>query len=349
MANLVKFVSTSASGYAGLTPDSSTVYFISDTKELYKGSTKFSAAVEVYATTRPATGVEGKIYVDSTNGNASIYTGGSWVTVAGTATVSQTVLSGETATTDAVSGAAVKNYVEGLGYAVAANVVSAVAYDAVNKNLTVTKNGADSTLSLTNLGVTLAYDGATGVLTLKDKADTVLSTINIPLDNFVKSGAYNDTTDALVLTLQDDTTVSIPAADLVKLYEGTDTSTVDITIQTNTGSNNTISAVVKVSAVANNAITIQADGLHVDSEAIRTIGLAADEGKVVTIDSAGKLTISTKTVASLATETYVTNAVSAATVSLVDTAANINTTTPSATKAISEQAFVQAMSWTEIV
>jgi hypothetical protein len=316
MANLVKFVSTSASGYAGITtPDGNTLYFLEDTEDLYKGSVKFTGAVVVYSGTRPASGVEGKLYVNA-SGSASIYTGGAWVDVAGNGSVevSQTVLDGETPTTQAVSGVAVKSYVEGLNYAATADVVTDVAYDSVAKAVKFTKNGAESSLPLIKLGATIAYNGATGVISLKDSAGTELSTVNIPIDNFIKSGEYDSATHALVFTLQDDSTVTIPAADLVNLYDATDTNSVDVTIQSNAGGNNTISAAVKISAVANNVVTVKSDGLHVDKAAVQTIGIAADVGKIVTLDATGKLVVGTGTVGALATKQYVDDAVTWTTV-----------------------------------
>jgi hypothetical protein len=316
MANLVKFVSTSASGYASITtPDNNTLYFLEDTKDLYKGSVKFTGAVVVYSGARPASGEDSKLYV-STAGSASIYTGGAWVDVAGNGSVevSQTVLDGETPTTQAVSGAAVKSYVEGLDYAASADVVTDVAYDSATKAVKFTKNGVESSLPLTKLGSTLAYNGATGVVSLKDSAGTELSTINIPLDNFIKSGEYDSATHALVFTLQDDSTITIPAADLVNLYDATDTNSVDVTIQSNAGGNNTISASVKISAVANNVVTVKSDGLHVDKAVVQTIGIAADVGKIVTLDATGKIVVGTGTVSALATKQYVDDAVTWTTV-----------------------------------
>ena len=306
MANSVKFVSTTLSTYKAITtPDANTLYFLSDTTDVYKGAVKYTGGVIVYATTRPATGIENRLYVDSTGANgASIYSGGSWIQVAGS--VSQTVLSGGNAVTGAVSGAAVKAYIDGLALAKSTDVVTALAYDPATAVLSYTKNGAAANLSLTKLGNALSYDAKTGIISLKDAAGTEISTVNIPLDNFVKSGAYNATDNALELTMANGGVVSIPASDLVKIYSATDSSTVDITIVSDgTGKGNEITATVKISATANNALVANADGLFVDSAAIiasaKTVGVAEDSDKIVTVDANGKIAVGTLKASTLAT------------------------------------------------
>ena len=297
MTNAVKFVVTTDAKYKALaTPDANTLYFTSDTEDIYKGATKYTGGVVTYAGTRPSTGVEGRLYVDTTSATgASIYSGSTWIQVA-TSKVATTVLVDGVATTDAVSGAAVKSYIEGLSLASSKDVITTLSYDETNKALTYTKNGTTNSLPITKLASALAYDGATGKLTIKDSAGTELSSATIPLDNFVKSGAYNATTKALELTMQNASVVSIPAADLVAIYSATDTSSVDLTIE-NTTTGNVISAVVKVSATANNAVVANTDGLFVDSAAIvataKTVGATTDSGKIVVVDANGKTAVGT--------------------------------------------------------
>lgn len=301
MALAVKFVQTTLTAFKNITtPDPSTLYFLSDSKDIYKGAQKYTGAIEFYAGTRPTTGIEGRLYVDTTGATgASIYSGGVWTIVAGD--VSQTVLDAGTPVTKAVSGKAVKDFIDGLSLAKESDVITAITFDPATTSLKYTKNGTDTTLNLTKLATTFAYDGATGKLSLKDSAGTELSSTTIPLDNFLKDGKYDSTAHALVLDMQNGTQVTIPAGDLVALYDATDTSTVDVTIQANANGNNTISAKVKISTNASNALAVDAEGLFVDKEAIRTIGATTDAGKVVTLDANGKLAISTKNVADLAT------------------------------------------------
>lgn len=316
MANsLVKFAITTKTVFSNISvPDVNTLYFLSDTKDIYKGSTRYTGAIELYTTTRPATGVEGRLYVDTTGVTpASVYTGGAWVAI--TSPLSQVVIDGGSATSKAVSGVAVEAYINNLALAKASDVVTDVKYDEATTSLKYTKNGIESALSLTKLGTILTYDGATGVIAMKDSAGTVLSQTTIPIDNFVKSGTYNTTDSAIELTMQNGTIVKIPAADLVRMYDAQDSSTIDITIHSVAGGSNIITAEVKISATAGNALTAQADGLYVDKAAIQTIGVAADAGKVSVIDATGKIAVGNVNINDIASKTYVDSAMAWQTIS----------------------------------
>jgi hypothetical protein len=347
---MVQWIMTTSTAYLALaTKDNNALYFLQDTKEIYKGATPYTEAVSFYTTTLPTKGAQGKIYIESTTLKGDVWDGAAWKTVI--QPVSQTVLEGETPTTKPVSGAAVAAYVTAQSSAISAQAVTNMVWDETNKAIKYTKNGTDTSVPLTKLGVTVAYDGATGVLTLKDSAGTSLSTVNLPLDNFVKSGTYNDTTKAMVLTLQDSSTVTIPAADLVKLYHEGDTNTANITIS-NVDGNNVITVDVKVSATANNAIVANADGLFVDKEALLHIADGATaENHIVSVGADGHAKDSGVLVTDLTTKTYVDgirDALDAAKVNKTDiviSKAALNTETPSETKVVSEKALIESLSW----
>jgi hypothetical protein len=271
---MVQFVLLTRADYDAITTkESRTLYFISDTQELYRGTVNFTNAVIFHGAAnsqnpRPAAGAVGKLYINEATGEGTVWNGSAWSTVI--PVVSQTVLdSNDQPVTLPVSGAAVKAFVEANAASTLANCITALTYDTSTKAIVTTKNSQQSSTVLTGLGISIAYDGSTGALTLKDVNNTVLSTVNIPLDNFVTSGTYNQTTKNLVLTLRDNSVVNIPAADLVKIYNDLDTNTVDITIENDDDSNsptygkNLISANVKISSASGNAITAVSDGLYV--------------------------------------------------------------------------------------
>lgn len=349
---MIKWIVTTAATYDALgTKDANALYWLSDTKEIYKGAISFSESVVFYETTLPTRGARGKVYLEKTTMVGSVWDGTAWKTVI--KAISDTVMDGASPTTKGVSGVAVKAYVDGLNLAKAADVVTDITYDSTNKAISFTRNGAANSLPITKLGATMDYDGATGNLVLKDTEGTALKTINIPVDNFVTTGAYDDATNSMVLTLRSGGTVTIPAADLVKIYDGIDTDTIDITIATETG-NNIIRANVKISATANNAVEAKTDGLFVDKEALLKIGETTAAGNVVTLDANGHAADSTVALSSLATKAYAdgikttleTNLVAKS--DIVASAAGINETTPSATKVISEAALVQTLAWTTL-
>ena len=229
--NMIQYVLLNRAQYNALAvKEARTLYFIADTQELYRGSVNYSAAVVMHATgARPETGAIGKLYVNSTTGEGTVFDGTNWHVVI--PAVSATVLDGSNnGVTAPVSGAAVKTYVESVAANALAQCVTAVGYDSSNKAITYTVDGTVTSVPLTKIATTLAYDGSTGVISLKDLEGTTLSSANIPLDNFITGGSYNTTTNTLDLTMQNGTTLKIPAADLVQIYHDLDSTTVNITI-----------------------------------------------------------------------------------------------------------------------
>jgi len=371
--NMISYVLCSRAQYDAMASHESRVlYFLADTKELYRGDSNYSAAVVTHnADGRPAVGAIGKLYINSTNGEGTVYNGTTWSVVI--PAVSSTVLNGDVGVTNPVSGAAVKSYVESVAASTLAQCVTAVGYDTANKAITYVVNGQTTSVPLTKLGVTLAYDGATGVIALKDLEGTTLSSANIPLDNFITGGSYNDTTKNLVLTMQNGTTVNIPAADLVQLYHDLDSTTVDITIATDeTTGQNTIKADVKISAQADNALEVKADGMYVPPSTTKMDKVGAGHtDEVVVADAQGNASASgykaggatiDATVANRATNLATEAAVMAVKseieqdaqstyvplANIITSASQIDVDDPDTTKVLSEAAVVEAMSWIEL-
>lgn len=353
--------------------DSTTLYFISDTQELYRGSMNFSSAIVFYNDgERPAKGAIGKLYINNANKEGSTWNGTAWSVVI--PAISSTVLdSNNQGVQLPVSGAAVKSYVESVAATTLAQCVTAIRWDSTNKALVYTVNSNETSVPITRLATALGYEAATGVLSIKDLNNEIISSVNIPLDNFVTGGYYDNTTKSLVLNFQNGTRVNIPAADLVQLYHESDTDSVDITIANDaTTGENKISANVKISNAADNAIEVKSDGLFIPSTATKMDKVGAGhEDEVIVSDATGNAsasgykiggsTISTNTSVQptlLATEAAVT-AVKTALEQLaeatyvkledvIENAADIDVDNPSAEKVISEKAMVEALSWIEL-
>ncbi len=82
MANKVLFFTATAAQYAALqTKNESAIYFLTDTGEIYKGSTPFSFPCKL-VDEFPAAGVKGVIYINA-DGIAKIWTGTAYVDFAG--------------------------------------------------------------------------------------------------------------------------------------------------------------------------------------------------------------------------------------------------------------------------
>ena len=114
---MVQFVLLTRADYDAITTkESRTLYFISDTQELYRGTVNFTNAVIFHGaagsqTARPAQGAVGKLYINEVTGEGTVWNGSAWSTVI--PVVSQTVLDGnDQPVTLPVSGAAVKASVD---------------------------------------------------------------------------------------------------------------------------------------------------------------------------------------------------------------------------------------------
>lgn len=255
---------TSAQYKAAESKDSESLYFLSDTKEIYRGADPFTQSVIFYSEL-PTTPAVGQLYVDSATLEGKTYTGTEWKTVikpvADTVTVDGT---------NPVSGKAVAAYVTEALKTSAAEAQAAfkdASYDKTTNKFTFTTNsGNTKEVEITNLPVDMAFtkDASTGVglLQMKDKTGNLIGTgVNLDLERFVKAGEYDTETKKITLYFDDDKTdkVEIDASALVDIYTGEATSTASVSVS----KDNKISVTVKASEIEGNLVQVKEDGLYV--------------------------------------------------------------------------------------
>lgn len=255
---------TSAQYKAAESKDSESLYFLSDTKEIYRGADLFTQSVIFYSEL-PTTPAVGQLYVDSATLEGKTYTGTEWKTVikpvADTVTVDGT---------NPVSGKAVAAYVTEALKTSAAEAQAAfkdASYDKTTNKFTFTTNSGDTKeVEIANLPVDMAFtkDASTGVglLQMKDNAGNFIGTgVNLDLERFVKAGEYDTETKKITLYFDDDKTdkVEIDASALVDIYTGEATSTASVSVS----KDNKISVTVKASATEGNLVQVKEDGLYV--------------------------------------------------------------------------------------
>lgn len=258
---------TQAQYKAAATHSSDNLYFLSDTKEIYRGDDLFTQSVIMYTGELPTTPAVGQLYINETTLEGKTYTGTAWKTVI--KAVADTVTADGTAP---VSGKAVAAYVTDALKTAAAEAQAAfkgVTYSKTTNKLTFTSNdGKTHDVEIDNLPVDLAFDKSgtegTGLLQLKDKAGNVIGTgVNLDLERFVKSGAYDADTKKITLYFDDKKTdkVEIDATALVDIYTGKNTATATTAVS----AGNEISVDVKISDKAGNILKSDANGLYVDA------------------------------------------------------------------------------------
>lgn len=247
--------------YRNGTPQDGHMYFLSDTREIYRGSDPFTESVIMYTGTLPTAPALNRLYINSETLEGKIWQG----TDAGWKTVINAISDEVTDTAGiGVSGKAVVAYVaaELATMATAAGSVSALSWDSAEHLLTVTKgDNSEETIVFDGLGVSLNYNATTGELTLLDADSNVLgSAIKLDLERFVSSGEYNVDEKTIYLYFDADKTdyVTIPVEDLVDIYQTESSNTLDLSV-----SGNTITGSVKISSASGNLITVDENGLYV--------------------------------------------------------------------------------------
>lgn len=345
---------TQAQYKAAATHSSDNLYFLSDTKEIYRGDDLFTQSVIMYTGDLPTTPAVGQLYINETTLEGKTYTGTAWKTVI--KAVADTVTADGT---NPVSGKAVAAYVTDALKTAAAEAQAAfkeVAYSKTTNKLTFTSNdGKTHEVEIDNLPVDLAFDKSgtdgTGLLQLKDKAGNVIGTgVNLDLERFVKSGEYNAETKKITLYFDDKKTekVEIDATALVDIYTGKATTTATTAVS----AGNEISVDVKISDKAGNILKSDANGLYVDTvdqsakmdkDADAVAGNLAKfdaDGNAVDagLKAGGAALAETTDATTLATEKAVEAAVSAETTRATTAEGKLNTAVEAAKKAADDAA-----------
>ena len=243
---LVKFMTGTSGSFANITKDPDTLYFLSDTHQLYKGDHLYSKSYDVVATV-PATGVQGVLYIETSSKKLRTYNGTAWEDALDVALASSAaVASGDTKT---VSGDAVYKFVTSeiakLTGGSTNAFVTALAADQENLGTLIVSKGDESTnvaLNLNGLAQTPVYDETTRKFTFPvvGGQDVV---VNLGKDLVVTNADYDHETKNIHLYIEGSETITIPVGDLVDTYtaENNADSAVEIAI-----SNNKVSGAVKV-------------------------------------------------------------------------------------------------------
>ena len=237
------------------------LFFLSDTKEIYRGTESFTEAVILY-TAEPTTKAVGKLYINATTLEGKIWNGSAWTTVI------QPVAAAVDAANAAnpVSGKAVAEFVAAeIGKVTGSDgLVANVEYVAASNGLKVTMaDGTNDTIPMSNVAADLVYDAATGLLQVKNAAGTAIGTgINLDLERFVSEASYDHETGVITLKFNDDQDpLTIDIGDLVDTYTAANSETVALTV---TG--NQFVAEVIVSEAEGNQLVVTENGLFVAAQ-----------------------------------------------------------------------------------
>ena len=260
-ANVSFYYGTKANYNALASHDDSTLYFITDTLQLYRGDEEYTKSTQ-FVTALPTSGArQGVIYIRSNDLSMWRYTGTAYQQI-NKGYVTEIPSSADDAsdnnvpTTKAVA-AYVNAKIANMGD-IEGVFVTDVTYNASAGEIVKFKGGSGVATKLTGVVNNPTWDATTRTLNIPIFGEDAL-VIEFGKDAFVTSGTYNAETKNLELTLTTGSVVEIPVGSLVDIYTGVGTATTSTTIS----SDNKISVSVKVSASANNQITLEEDGLYV--------------------------------------------------------------------------------------
>lgn len=253
----VKFSYGTKARYDALSPkDMDTLYFTTDTLQLFKGTAEYTKTCKMVSSL-PTTGqIQGIIYFRMTDYSMHIWNGVEFVQL-NKSTVTQ--IQADATNDDIPTTKAVADYVQAKIEAVEQQkglYVTDVTYN--DGVISVAKNDEPVTTTLTGVVHTPTYDPETRTIKMPVFGGDEL-TIALGKDLVVKNGTYNTETHEIELTITTGEVIKIPVGSLIDIYTGVATPSAEVSVS----ADNKISVSVKVSAKANNTLTLEEDGLYV--------------------------------------------------------------------------------------
>lgn len=253
----VKFSYGTKARYDALSPkDMDTLYFTTDTLQLFKGTAEYTKTCKMVSAL-PTTGqIQGIIYFRMTDYSMHIWNGVEFVQL-NKSTVTE--IPANATDNDVPTTKAVADYVNAKVAAVEGikgKFVTDVTYNA--GVLSVAKGDEPVATTLTGIVHEPTYDAETRTIKMPVFGGDTL-TIALGKDLVVKNGTYNTKDKNIELTLTSGDVIKIPVGSLIDIYTGVATPSAEVTVS----ADNKISVAVRVSAKANNTLTIEEDGLYV--------------------------------------------------------------------------------------
>lgn len=253
MNSLVRFETGTQAEYDAVTKDKDVLYYTTDTKRVFKGSTEYTKSAKVVSQLPAISNGEfGVLYINTSTMIPCVFTGTQYLPII--KQYSTTI--GSDASDDTVpTTLAVKNYVDGKQ-----SGVTDLTYTESTGNLNLYKDGGVSIskmVQLTGMAHAPTYESSTRKITIPIFGEDDL-VIELGVDAFVSSGSYNSITKTIDLVLTNGQTVSVPAEDLVNEYTAGNTTSINMSLD----QDSKFTAEVNISSEAGNKLVKKEDGLY---------------------------------------------------------------------------------------
>lgn len=295
-AERVNFHALTQTAYDAIeSPSDGTLYFTTDTHQVYRGAACYTDKVELTADVPDvADAVPYKIYIDANTFEVKATANNlTWVV----ASPGYLTDNANWADADSNKLATIGLIKKGIEEAIS-NIQGGTVNLTFDADAGTVSAGGDEDATLTGVAHTPTYDSTNLVLTIPVYGGDDLI-VNIPKDKFVTGGYYDESTEEIVLTIEgQDEPIRIPAAALVKQLEADNTGK-DVVLTIADGK---ISGNILIDPAADNLATTSEAGLLVDGSAKmdKLEGTADDAGKIVIVNEDGsQVAIGTVTLMSL--------------------------------------------------
>ena len=233
------------------------MYFLTDTGEYYYHGINFMCNTLYFTGALPQDPVTTRVYFNTSTLTGYVFDGENWHVLIEPAKINILVEEGGAAVPQMITGEAVKEYADRTFVNVNQSNVVNLSWNPDTKQIFferyVNTNEA-LPMFINTYGCILGRNDRNGDITMY-AADgvTELSKINIPVDNYIQSGLYDDTKKAIVFTMTNGPDTVIYARDIVKLYNSITTATIACDIR-NVDGINFIEMRARVSATEGNEI-----------------------------------------------------------------------------------------------
>lgn len=284
--NSVVFYALTQSQYDGIgSKDTNTLYFITDSGSVYKGSQDVTKFV-VPTTSIPAAASDAvidKLYIDTATYEAKVTTDGTnWINL----TPGYITDGGNWAETTNDAKLGTIGVIKQVITQALATISTNVAFDAGTGTVTV---GTGTGAVLTGVAHGVTYDAGQLLLTIPVYGSENI-VVNIPRDTFVQSGSYDAEEQEIVLVTNTGTEIRIPAADLVDVYTADNAGR---NVQVTVTADNKISASITIDPEAGNALSYSDSGFMVDISGKIDVISSATGNKVALTTASGGVSEST--------------------------------------------------------
>lgn len=221
------------------------MYLLTDTNEYYYKDVNYMCNVVYFKGDLPsaATATRDHIYFNTNTLTAYTCDGTQWNILIEPAKVGVLIPNTTTGVPQMVTGIAAKQYIDDFIRENNRLAVIDIAWDPLTSSIKfrqykdVDDPSVTTDLYVNQFGASITRDAQTGDIQILSSSGDTLGTINIPLDNYVTAGIYDNQKKAIVFSMSNGEDVWIYASSIVKLYNQLSTSSVTTNIITVDGLN----------------------------------------------------------------------------------------------------------------